>query len=97
MRRRLFLYALVATIPLILGLDSWQAMRYARLESSLRALEAEQRDWLESNKKLIAGIAILGSAERIETIAKQELGLRKADPEAVLHIRVERGKGGLDG
>jgi cell division protein FtsL len=97
MRRRLFLYTLVVTIPLMLGLDSWQATRYARLESQLRRLEADQRDWLESNKKLIAGIAILGSAERIETIARKELGLSKARPESVLLIRVERGKGGPDG
>ncbi|HCM25255.1 MAG: cell division protein FtsL [Treponema sp. GWB1_62_6] len=97
MRRRLFLYSLVITIPLMLGLDSWQATRYARLESQLRKLESEQRDWLESNKKLIAGIAILGSAERIERIALQELGLRKAKPESVLHVRVQRSKGGLDG
>ncbi len=97
MRRRLFLYAMVVTIPLMLGLDSWQAVRYVRLEFQVRKLEAEQREWLESNKKLIAGIAILGSAERIERIAREELGLRKADPESVLHIRVERDKGGLDG
>jgi cell division protein FtsL len=96
MKRRILLYAIALTIPLILGLDSWQASRYAHVDAELRLLETEQREWLESNKRLIAGIAVLGSSERIERIARDELGLRKAAPESVLQIGIERRRG-VDG
>jgi cell division protein FtsL len=96
MKRRILLYAFALTIPLILGLDSWQTARYARLDRDLRSLEAEQREWLESNKRLIAGIAVLGASDRIERIARDELGLRKAQPEAVMQIGIERRRG-VDG
>jgi cell division protein FtsB len=99
-RRYLLLYFIVITIPLLLGAVVWQAERYAALERSVRILEAEQEEWVESNKKLIAGIAVLSSAERIEYIAVHDLGLVKIRPEDVLQIRIEgrvRGGKGTDG
>ncbi len=96
MKRRILLYAFALTIPLILGLDSWQAARYAHVDAELRSLETQQREWLESNKRLIAGIAVLGSSERIERIARDELKLRKVEPEAVLQIDITRRRG-VDG
>jgi cell division protein FtsL len=96
MKRRILLYAIALTIPLILGLDSWQTARYARVDAELRALENQQREWLESNKRLIAGIAVLGSSQRIEAIARDELKLRKVEPEAILQIGIERRRG-VDG
>lgn len=96
MKRRILLYAIAFTIPLILGLDSWQTARYARVDAELRALEEQQRDWLESNKRLIAGIAVLGSSQRIERIARDELHLRKVEPEEVLQIGIDRRRG-VDG
>jgi cell division protein FtsL len=107
MGRRLLLYGIVFTIPLFLGLVTWQSARYAELEGELRRLEAAQEEWVESNKRLIAGIALLSSPERIEHIAKNDLGLTKKSPEEVLQIRIEGGEardsgtsrtgGGLDG
>ena len=96
MKRRILLYAIALTIPLILGLDSWQTARYARVDAELQALEEQQREWLESNKRLIAGIAVLGSSQRIERIARDELHLRKVEPEEVLQIGIERRRG-VDG
>ncbi len=96
MKRRILLYAIALTIPLILGLDSWQTARYARVDAELQALEEQQREWLESNKRLIAGIAVLGSSQRIEAIARNELKLRKVEPEAILQIGIERRRG-VDG
>ncbi len=96
MKRRILLYAIALTIPLILGLDSWQTARYARVDAELRALEDQQREWLESNKRLIAGIAVLGSSQRIEAIARDELKLRKVEPEAILQIGIARRRG-VDG
>jgi cell division protein FtsL len=56
-------------------------------------LEQVQTEWLESNKRLIAGIAVLSSTERIEHIAVNDLNLRRIRPQDVLQITIEGGKG----
>ena len=93
MRRYLYLYFIVLTIPLFMGLGVWQSHRYANLKQEINRLEEAQADWVESNKRLIAGIAVLSSPERIEHIAQNELGLSKIKPEDVLQIKIEGGKG----
>jgi cell division protein FtsL len=94
MRRRLFLYLIVLTIPLFLGVNAWQSSRYAGLEREVSRLEDAQAEWIESNKRLIAGIAVLSSSERIEFIARNELELDRIQPEDVLMIRIDgEGKG----
>jgi cell division protein FtsL len=90
MRRYLLLYFIVLTVPLFLGITAWQSVRYAELDRDVRRLEAAQEDWVESNKRLIAGIAVLSSSERIENIALRDLGLSKIRPEDVLQVRIER-------
>ena len=92
-RRYALLYFFVLTIPLFLGLAAWQSVRYTKLEKGVRRLEAVQEDWVESNKKLIAGIAVLSSSRRIEQVAVYDLGLSKMRPEDVLQIRIEGGQG----
>jgi cell division protein FtsL len=89
MMRRVFFYVMVLTIPLFLGLVAWQSSRYTSLEREIGRLEEAQAEWLESNKRLIAGIAVLSSSERIAFIARKELGLDKVPPEDVLQIRIE--------
>ena len=96
MKNRLLLYVLALSIPAVLGLQVWQSARYARVEAELHSLEKAQLDWIESNKRLIAGMAVLGSSERIERVATSDLGMRKIQPEAVLQVRVVP-SGGLDG
>jgi cell division protein FtsL len=91
MMRRILLYFITLTIPLFLGLAVWQATRYTDLEQEIKELQAVQEEWVESNKLLIAEIAVLSAAERIEYIAGHELGLSKKQPEAVLQIRIQRG------
>jgi cell division protein FtsL len=93
MTRYLYLYFIVLTIPLFMGLIVWQSNRYANLRQEINRLEEAQADWVESNKRLIAGIAVLSSPERIEHIAQNELGLNKIKPEDVLQIKIEGGKG----
>jgi cell division protein FtsL len=90
MRRYWLVYFIVLTIPLLLGLTAWQSTRYSDLEKEVRTLEAVQEDWVESNKRLIAGIAVLSSSERIENIAIHDLGLNKIEPEDVLQVRIAR-------
>ena len=90
--RYALLYFIVITIPLFLGVVAWQSVRYANLDRNVRRLEAVQEDWVESNKKLIAGIAVLSSSRRIEQVAVHDLGLKKVLPEDVLQIRIEEGQ-----
>jgi cell division protein FtsL len=92
MMRRVILYFVTLTIPLFLGLTVWQAVRYADLEREIKELESIQEEWIESNKQLIVGIAVLSSAERIGYIAEHELGLSKKRPEDVLQIKITRGR-----
>ena len=93
MKNYILLFAAVLAIPLLLGLNAWQSCRYASLEKEIKRLEEAQADWVESNKRLIAGIAVLSSAERIEHIARTELDMRKIKPENVLLVKIEGGKG----
>ena len=94
-RQRLLFYFFVLTIPLFLGLTAWQSVRYGELERNVRRLEATQERWIESNNRLIAGIAVLTSSSRIEQVALRDLGLTRMRPENVLQIRIEGG-GGAD-
>jgi cell division protein FtsL len=79
-----------------MGLNAWQSVRYTALENETRRFEDAQEEWIESNKRLIAGIALLSSSERIEYIARHDLELQKIEPESVIQVKIEGGKG-LDG
>ena len=91
-KRLALLYFFVLTIPLFLGLAAWQSVRYTELERNVRDLEAAQEEWIENNKRLIAGIAVLSSTSRIGQVAEKDLGLSKLSPENVLQIRIEGGR-----
>ena len=93
LRRYLFLYAAVISMPLFLGLAVWQSNRYMNLKLEMDRLEQTQADWVEANKRLITGIAVLSSPQRIEHIAENDLDLRKIRPEDVLQIKLTGGKG----
>ena len=89
MKIRILLYFCVLTLSVFLGIATWQSNRFTELEWEVSQLESSQEEWVESNKRLIAGIAVLSSSERIEYIALHDLGLRKIRPEDVLQIRIE--------
>ncbi|MCL2805370.1 MAG: cell division protein FtsL [Treponema sp.] len=92
-KKYILLYLMVFTIPLFLGLLVWQSNRYQNLSKDLVRLEQTQKEWIESNKKLVAGIAEYSSAQRIDFLAKNQLNLRKIQPEYYLQVRVMGGKG----
>jgi cell division protein FtsL len=96
MKGRILFYGLIASMPLLLGAVVLQSIRYAELAKDVKGIESAQEECMESNKRLIAGIAVLSSSERIREIATNELGLVKKAPEDVLQIRIE-GEHGLDG
>ncbi len=82
-------------IPCILLTTVWQSGRYSAIENELRALEKEQYATIEANTRLIAGITVLSTPERIERVATTDLAMRKARPEEI--VRIELGKGDLGG
>ncbi|WP_461255677.1 FtsB/FtsL family cell division protein [Treponema sp. R80B11-R83G3] len=92
-KRFLLLYFLVLTIPLCLGILVWQSNRYQNLVKELERLDKSQTEWIESNKRLIAGIGEYSSPERIESLAKSELDLQKIPPEFFLQVKIMGGKG----
>jgi cell division protein FtsL len=75
--------AIGISLALVLGgllfLNTWQGYRFESLKRDVQAMEAEQRDWLEQNKKLVAAVAVLSSPERIQRIAEKDLALRKLE------------------
>jgi len=93
MRRFFLLYLLVITIPVFLASIVWQSNRYQNMENELSRLEQTQEEWVESNKRLIAGIAEYSSAERIEEIARYQLELKKIPPEHLLQVKIAGGNG----
>jgi cell division protein FtsL len=90
--KRISFYFMVLSIPLLLGLVSWQSARYGDLERELERLLKSQQEWIENNKRLIAGISLLSAPDRIEHIARDELGLEKKEPEEVLLIHIKGGE-----
>jgi cell division protein FtsL len=87
-KRPLLVYFVSLSIPVLLILVSWQSARYVDLEREITLIEKEQEEWVESNNRLIAAIAILSSSERIEYISQNQLGLGRVKPEDVLQIRI---------
>jgi len=88
-RRCVLFYFFVLSIPLLLGIVAWQSTQYSELDRNVRRLEAAQEDLVESNRRLIAGIAVLSSSRRIGQVAVHDLGLTAIRPERVLQIRIE--------
>ena len=86
-----FLYLLIISIPVFLGALVWQSHRYRDLSQELARLEQTQREWVESNKKLIAGISEYSSPQRIDYLARNHLELRKIQPEYFLQVKITGG------
>jgi cell division protein FtsB len=76
----------------MLAFVSRQSARYLDLEREIAALEKEQERWVESNNRLIVDITTKSSAERIDYISRNELGLIQVKPEDILQIRITGGE-----
>jgi len=77
---------LVLLLPLLLCANVLQVYRYRRLEETLIALEREQEELIEQNKRAILAISILSSPDRIGRIADEELDLELISPEDILRL-----------
>jgi len=79
---------LVLSIPCLLCLYAIQAKKYTNLTKEVRSLELKQEKLIEENKKLVSDIAILSSADRIEKMAVEELGMHKAEKEDIVRVEM---------
>ena len=85
---KFFLFIVVLSIPAMLCLYAAQARRYTNLTKEIRELERKQEKLIEENKKLVSDIAVLSSADRIEKIAVEELGMHKAETEDIVRVEM---------
>ena len=90
--RRYIALTCIIVLPIALFLNVWQSFRYESLERDVAQLEEEQRDMIEENKRLIAGIAVLRSPARIQSLAETELELEKGFPARTVFVRIGTGR-----
>ncbi len=88
---------LIILIPALLFLSVWQSYRYDMLNRDVSKLEQAQKDVFERNKKIVMGIEFLKSPFRINKIAEEDLEMKKAQPEQIIHIEVDNSGDGYDG
>ncbi|MGN0730125.1 cell division protein FtsL [Treponema sp.] len=86
----LFLFGIAMSIPGLLILNGIQAGKYRDLKKEVSALEKKQEKLIEENKKLITSISVLSSSDRIETIAENDLGMRKAETEEIVRVEMRK-------
>ena len=60
-------------------------------------MEASQNEWLERNKKILAGISLFSSPERIENLAVENLELEHIDYKNVIKITGPGGNALMEG
>lgn len=86
---------LLVSIPLLMMLQVLQSFRYIMSSEEIADMESGQEDRLEENRRLVAGIAVFDSPERVYEVASESLGLESADPENILQVRFPE-EGGLE-
>ena len=80
---------MAASIPALLVVNGIQSKKYAALEREVEELEKKQEELVVQNKKLITDISLLSSSDRIENIAENELGMRKAETEEIVRVEMK--------
>ena len=86
---------LVLMIPFFLFFAVWQGMEYSSLELEVRQLEQEQYEVIEMNRRFISGVTVLSSPGRIEKLAVEDLGMRKAEAGEIMRIEMREGHDGM--
>ena len=82
----------VLLIPFMLFMYGFQAKRYSKLKIEIKALEQKQEKLIEENKKIVNEISILSSADRIEKMAVEELGMHKAQADDIVRVEIKKKK-----
>lgn len=78
----------VLSIPCMLCLYAFQAKRYSELTAEIKELEKKQSRLIEENKRIVNEISVLSSADRIEKMAVEELGMHKAEAEDIVRVEM---------
>jgi cell division protein FtsL len=86
--KKVIIIILTCILPLMLFFEVWGVFLNQQLSGEINALENEQNEWLEKNKKLVAAIAVYSSPERVEKVVREDLDLEKSDPGAIMNIIV---------
>lgn len=79
---------MAAAVPAVLGLYAVQTKKYTDLEREVLELERKQQKLVEENKKLVSDISILSSADRIEKIAVEDMGMHKAESDDIVRVEM---------
>ena len=87
--KRLGIYLLALSIPFFLVFAMVQSQQYMNIEKEVAELEQVQKDLIESNKALVTDISVLSSSERIEKIAVEQLGMRKATSDEIVRVSIK--------
>lgn len=88
MNRKLLLFC-AATLPLFLGALVVQAIQYQDLQRDVVAKEREQAQWVEKNKKALAGVTVLRAPQRIETLAGRDSELEIVGADRTVKVRFQ--------
>ncbi|MCQ2575648.1 MAG: cell division protein FtsL [Treponema sp.] len=75
-------------IPALLCLYAVRTNQYSALTREISQIEREEAELIEENKRLVSEISKLSSAERIEKIATEELGMHKAEKEDIIRVEM---------
>ncbi|MCL2043816.1 MAG: hypothetical protein FWG89_06740 [Treponema sp.] len=86
-------FIMVISIPLFLGINTRQSNKCGEIRINIKMLEKHQENSVEKNKIVAAEIADLMAVERLENVARNNLGLRKMRPEETRLIILGGGKG----
>ncbi|MGP1586758.1 MAG: cell division protein FtsL [Treponemataceae bacterium] len=87
--QRLGIYLITLSIPAFLVVATVQSRHYAKIEDDVTALEDMQTKLIEANKAYVTDISILSSSGRIEKIATEDLGMRKADTKEIIRVSIK--------
>ena len=88
--RRLALYGAVIVVPLLIYV--WQRVDFIRTSYSLEALNRERQQLQEQNKQYTLERSSLLAPDRIEKMARKQLGLSEPTPEDVRRVQVIDGR-----
>lgn len=91
MIRNIAAVLLALAIPAMLFSLVWQTSRYGDLDRQVRELDRKQDEVITVNRRLISGITVLTTPERIERVASEELKMRKARPDEITRISLKKG------
>ncbi len=88
MNRKLLLFC-AATLPVFLLAVVVQAIQFQELKRDVASKEREQYEWVEKNRKILAGVTVLRSPQRIEALAEKDLGLETVGADRTVKVRFQ--------